>query len=245
MDRMIYVAMSGAQQTMRALQTTTNNLANVNTTGFRADLNYFQSQPLDGEAATTRTFVETGDAGYDFSHGGLVQTGRDLDVAINGDGFFSVLSPNGGEAYTRAGDLHVDASGFLVNGKGQQMMGNGGPIALPPFEKIEIGGDGTLSIRPAGSSAEALVVIDRLRLVKPDLDLLVKGEEGLFTQGEQAAPVDASVQVVSGAVESANVNAIEALVQMVSLSRQFETQVKMMRSADENAEYAQQLLSDS
>ncbi len=125
------------------------------------------------------------------------------------------------------------------------MMGNGGPIALPPFEKIEIGGDGTLSIRPAGSSAEALVVIDRLRLVKPDLDLLVKGEEGLFTQGEQAAPVDASVQVVSGAVESANVNAIEALVQMVSLSRQFETQVKMMRSADENAEYAQQLLSDS
>lgn len=244
MDRMIYVAMSGAQQTMRSLQTTTNNLANINTTGFRADLNYFQSQPLTGDAPVSRTYALADVAGSDFSHGGLVTTGRDLDVAINGDGFFAVLSPEGNEAYTRAGDLHVDAAGFLINGQGHQMMGNGGPIALPTFEKIEIGGDGTVSVRPAGASAEALVVIDRLRLVKPDLGQMAKVEDGLFTYGDEAAPVDASVHVVAGAVESANVNAVEALVQMVSLSRQFEAQIKMMRSADENAEAAQQLLSD-
>lgn len=244
MDRMIYVAMSGAQQTMRSLQTTTNNLANVNTTGFRADLNHFQSLPVAGDEAVTRTYALADTPGYDFRHGGLVTTGRDLDAAINGDGFFAVLSPTGKEAYTRAGDMHVDANGFLVNGGGYQMMGNGGPIALPPFEKIQIGGDGTISIRPAGATAEALVVLDRLRLVKPDVEQLTKGEDGLFSLGDQTAAVDASVHVAAGAVESANVNAIEALVQMVSLSRQFEAQIKMMRSADENAEYAQQLLSD-
>lgn len=245
MDEMIYVAMSGAQQTLRTMQTNTNNLANLNTTGFRADLHYIQSLPLEGDAPVSRTFAETDSPGADFRYGGIVTTGRDLDTAINGDGFFAVLTADGSEAYTRAGDLHVDASGFLVNGSGYQMMGNGGPIALPPFEKIEIGGDGTLSIRPAGASAEALVVIDRLKLVNPDVNQLTKNAQGLFTQGETLAPADASVRLVAGAVESSNVNAVEALVQMVNLSRQFETQIKMMRSADDNAEHAQQLLGNS
>ncbi|RLA04846.1 MAG: flagellar basal-body rod protein FlgF [Gammaproteobacteria bacterium] len=245
MDRMIYVAMSGAQQTMRALQTTSNNLANVNTTGFRADLDHFQSLPVSGGASVSRTYVTAESSGPDFRHGGLITTGRDLDVAVDGDGFFAVLSPTGREAYTRAGDLHVDTNGFLVNGSGYQMLGNGGPMALPPFEKIEIASDGTISVRPVGATAEELVVIDRLKLVRPDLAQLTKGEDGLFSLGGQDSSADASVHVVSGAVEGSNVNAVEALVKMVSLSRQFEAQVKMMRAADDNAEHAQQLLSNS
>ena len=244
MDRMLYVAMSGAQQTMRALQTTSNNLANVNTTGFRADLNHFLSAPLEGAAPVTRDFVQLSSSGADFSHGGLITTGRDLDVAIGKEGFFTVLSPAGDLAYTRAGDLHLDSAGFLVNGAGHQMMGNGGPVALPAFEKIEIGGDGTISVRPIGDASQELVVIDRLRLVNPDVAELTKGEDGLFRLGEDVAPVDASVRVVSGAVESANVNAVSALVEMVELSRQYETQVKLMREADDNAERAQQLMGD-
>jgi len=243
MDRMIYVAMSGAQQTMLALESTANNLANVNTTGFRADLNYFQSQSVSGDAEVTRTYSLSESPGYDFGHGRVITTGRDLDVAVKGDGFFAVLSSAGEETYTRAGDLHVDSAGFLVNGSGYQILGNGGPVALPPFEKIEIGGDGTISVRPVGASAEALVVIDRLKLVKPDLEQLAKNEDGLFTLGGQTATADASIHIVSGAVEGSNVNAVEALVQMVAMSRQFEAQVKMMRTADENAEQAEQLLS--
>lgn len=244
MDRMLYVAMSGAQQTMRALQTTSNNLANVNTTGFRADLNHFLSAPLEGAAPVTRDFVQLSSSGADFNHGGLITTGRDLDVAIGKEGFLTVLSPTGDLAYTRAGDLHLDSAGFLVNGAGHQMMGNGGPVALPAFEKIEIGGDGTISVRPIGDASQELVVIDRLRLVNPDVAELTKGEDGLFRLGEDVAPVDASVRVISGAVESANVNAVSALVEMVELSRQYETQVKLMREADDNAERAQQLMGD-
>ena len=244
MDRMLYVAMSGAQQTMRALQTTSNNLANVNTTGFREDLNHFLSTPLEGAAPVTRDFVQLDSSGSNFDHGGLITTGRDLDVAIGKEGFFTVFSPAGDQAYTRAGDLHLDSSGFLVNGSGHQMVGNGGPVALPPFEKIEIGGDGTISVRPIGAASQELVVIDRLKLVNPDVAELAKGEDGLFRLDDQAAPADPNVRVISGAVESANVNAVSALVEMVELSREFETQVKLMREADDNAERAQQLMGD-
>ena len=244
MDRMLYIAMSGAQQAMRSLQATNNNLANVNTTGFRADLDHFRAVAVEGQAPVTRTYSVLESSRSDFSHGGLITTGRDLDVAINGEGFFVVLSPQGDEAYTRAGDLHLDANGFLVNGAGHQVMGNGGPVALPPFDKVDIGKDGTISVRPLGAAAEELVVIDRLRLVQPDLQQLSKGTDGLFRLQEGAAPLDASIRVVPGALESSNVNAVQALIEMVELSRHYETQVRMMRSADENAEQAQQLLSE-
>ncbi len=234
MDRMLYIAMTGAAQTMRAQAVNSNNLANASTTGFRADLAAFRSQQLEGPGFESRTYGTADKTGVDFTPGVLVQTGNSLDVAINGDGFFAVQAPDGTEAYTRAGDLRVDPNGLLVTGAGHPVLGNDGPIALPPAESVEIGVDGTLSIRPVGQGPETLAVVDRLRLVHPELNNLDKGEDGLLrTRDGNPAPPDAAVSVAAGYLEGSNVSAVDSLVRMIDLSRQFEMQVRLMKVAEE------------
>lgn len=241
MDRLLYVAMSGARETVQAQTVNTQNLANASTTGFRADLQSFQSLPVNGPGYASRVYGMAADQGIDTSPGSVMGTGRALDVAVNGDGWIAVQGPDGNEAYTRAGDLRVDSLGLLRTGAGRPVMGNGAPIAIPPAEKIEIAGDGTISIRPLGQNT--LAVVDRIKLVNPPPAQLQKGADGLVhLKGGDAAEADASVQLQVGALESSNVNTVEAMVNLIQLARQYETQVKMMANAEENDRASAQLM---
>lgn len=243
MDRMLYVAMSGAKQTLLAQAANANNLANVSTTGFKADLEQFRSMPVFGSGLPSRVYALSERPGSDIRPGIIQTTGRDLDVAVDGEGWIAVQDGEGGEAYTRTGDLHLTVNGLMETGAGNLVLGNGGPVAIPPAEALEIGSDGTISIRPVGQSAKALVEVDRIKLVKPQTDRLFKGRDGLFrVQGTAALPAEADVKLVSGALEASNVNAVEAMVNMISLSRQFEMQVKLMRTAQDNEAASAQML---
>ncbi len=243
MDRMLYVAMSGAKQTMLAQGAISNNIANVNTTGFHQDFSAFRAMPVYGAGLPTRVYAMAERPATDFTPGVIQSTGRDLDLAIQGDGWFAVQARDGSEAYTRAGDLHLAAGGVLTNGAGLPLLGNGGPIVIPAAEKIEIGVDGGISIRPVGQSATNLAVVDRVRLVNPDARELVKGADGLMRM-KSGAPVepDAAVRVTAGAIESSNVNPVEALVQQITLGRQFDLQIRMMKTADENDTVTTQMM---
>jgi flagellar basal-body rod protein FlgF len=243
MDRMLYIAMSGAKQTMLATAVNNNNLANVSTTGFRADLAQFRSMPVYGPGHPTRVYAMTERSGTDFSQGALNQTGNELDVAINGDGFIAVQAADGREAYTRAGNLRLTSDGLLLTGSGQPVIGDGGPITIPPAGKIDIASDGTISIRPIDGGQAQPEVIDRIKLVRPAVNELQKGEDGLIRlkSGEEAI-ADADVKLIAGSLESSNVNIAETLVNMIDLARQFEMQVKLMKDAETNADATRQLL---
>ncbi len=235
MDRMLYVAMSGANQTQVAQTINNHNLANVNTTGFRADLEAMRAMPLFGPGFPTRVYAMAERPGVDLSAGTVTATGRELDIAVNGDGWIAVQAPDGTEAYTRAGDLRVTTAGQLVTGAGHAVMGTGGPIAIPPSEKIEIGGDGTITLRPLGQSAATLATADQIKLVNPPKETLEKGSDGLFRLKDGGlAPADPNVRIQTGSLESSNVSAVDAMVTMITLARQYEMQVRMMRVAEDN-----------
>ncbi|MCU7810540.1 MAG: flagellar basal body rod protein FlgF [Candidatus Thiodiazotropha sp. (ex Notomyrtea botanica)] len=234
MDRMIFVAMSGAKETLIAQANNSNNLANVNTPGFMEDLNQFRSMPVFGQGFPTRVYALDERPDINFEKGSEQATGNPLDVAVKGEGFFAVQASDGSEAYTRRGDLKIDANGLVTNGEGLPLIGNSGPIALPPFEKIEIAPDGTITILPEGSTPDALAIIDRIKMVNPAIDQMTKGDDGLMhmNSGEEAG-ADALVLLASGSLESSNVNVADALVNMIELSRKFEMQVKMMKTSEE------------
>ncbi|HDY85598.1 hypothetical protein LCGC14_0650040 [marine sediment metagenome] len=243
MDRMLYISMNAAQQTMLSQAANSNNLANVNTTGFRADFEQFRSQPVFGEGLPTRVYSMSERPATDYQQGSVQSTGRELDISIQGDGFLAVQGKDGREGYTRAGDLQITAAGQLVTATGLAVMGDGGPIAIPPAEKIEIGADGTITIRPVGGEANALTILDRIKLVKPELNNVFKDSDGLMRMKDgTAAPVDATVTVASGTLESSNVNAVSSLVSMIELQRQYEMQVKMMKAADDNGAASARML---
>lgn len=243
MDKLLYTSMSAAKQIMQAQTVNSNNLANVSTAGFRADFVQALSVPIYGEGIPTRVYSETGNDATNFQPGHFQTTGRDLDIAIQGDGFITVQGKDGREGYTRAGDLRLTENGQLITGTGLVVMGEGGPITIPPAEKIEIGADGTISIRPLGSKAEEIAQLDRIKLVNPELRLLQKGTDGLLRLRDgSSAPIDASIRVTSGTVEGSNVNAIGAMVKMIELQRKYETQIKMMQTADETSESSARML---
>ncbi len=246
MDRALYIAMSGAKQNTLGIAASANNLANVSTTGFRQDFEQARSMPVFGDFYPTRAYAMEERPSSDFNPGTLVSTGRDLDLAIDNQGWFAVQDDKGEEAYTRRGDLHVDALGRLMNGEGKQMMGNAGPIVLPPFEKIEIAKDGTISIRASGDEPAVVADVGRIKLVSPDLKEMEKGLDGLFhMRGQQPGDVQPQVEeveVVKGHLEHSNVNSVLALTQMLSMQRQYEMQVKMMKTVDENAQTTSSIL---
>jgi flagellar basal-body rod protein FlgF len=234
MDRSLYIAMSGAKQILQAQASNSNNLANSNTPGFRGDFEQLRSMPMFGPGHPSRVYAMTERPGVDFSTGGLQTTGRDLDITINGNGWLAVQAKDGTEAYTRAGNLHVTPQGQLVTGTGLPVLGNGGPIAIPPAQKIEIVADGTVNIIPQGANSTELVVLDQIKLVNPDLKQLEKGTDGLMRQANgQASPADANVKVITGVLEGSNVNTVEEMVQMIELARQFENQIKVMKTVDD------------
>ncbi|HIP53370.1 MAG TPA: flagellar basal body rod protein FlgF [Chromatiales bacterium] len=234
MDRMLYVAMSGAKETLLSQANNNSNLANASTPGFLEDLNQFRSMPVFGQGYPTRVFAMNERPQVNFDHGPVNYTARELDVAVQGDGWIAVQAADGSEAYTRRGDLQIDANGLLTNGAGRPILGNNGPIAIPPAEKIEIGTDGTISIRPLGQGAAELAVVDRIKLVNPPLGEFEKGRDGLMRMRDGSEPEpDAALRVASGYLEGSNVNVVDAMVDMIELARKFEFQVKMMKSAEE------------
>ncbi len=232
MDRMLYVAMSGAKETLIAQGINSNNLANADTPGFLADLQQFRSMPVFGDGFPTRVYGMSERPAIDFSHGSIIHSGNELDVAVNGEGWLTVQAEDGNEAYTRRGDLMLDANGILTTGNGLPVLGNDGPIAIPPAEKIEIANDGTISIRPLGQDVGELAVVDQIKLVNPPLEEMYKGRDGLMRmQDGSTAEPDVAANLVSGAFKSSNVNVVDAMVDMIELARRFEMQVKMMKTA--------------
>jgi len=243
MDRSLYIAMSGAKQTLLAQASNANNLANSQTTGFKSDFEQFRSMPVFGPGFPSRVYAMAERPGSDLSMGSIHTTGNDLDVAIKGEGWFAVEGKDGKEAYTRAGDLRITPEGRLETGTGVAIYGNDGPISIPPAEKIDIGNDGTISIIPAGENASTLAVVDRIKLVKPELSNLEKLNDGfMHTKDGSTLEADANVSIVQGALEASNVNAVSALVEMIELARNFELQTKVMKNADDNSGISAKLM---
>jgi flagellar basal-body rod protein FlgF len=244
MDRLIYTAMTGASHTMQQQASVAQNLANVNTPGFRSAIDTFRSVPLVGEGLPTRTFVVDSTAGTDFTPGVLQATGRTLDLAVDGKGWIAVEDANGNEAYTRNGSLQVLPNGILQSRTGMNVVGDSGPITIPPDTQVTIARDGTISTVPSGTMAAQEVIVGRIKLANPPEDQMVRGEDGLFrTMDGKPADADAKVTVVAGNLEGSNTNMVESLVNMISLSRQFDMQMKMLTTADDNAKQASGVLS--
>lgn len=248
MDKALYVAMSGAQANLRAQAAVSHNLANVSTTGFKALLHATEAFPVKGAEIASRTYTMGDIGGFDASGGSLQTTGNPLDFALNGaDLWMSVADRGGQPAYTRATDLKLDATGRLMNGRGEPVLDDAGqPIALPPFQSLSIGGDGTVAIVALGDATGTAQNVARIGVVRAEAAQLQRGEDGLFrptSKDPAAQPAAATGDVLmSGVLENSNVNATEQLVQMISLSRQFEMNLKVIRSGDENAQAANTLL---
>lgn len=243
MDEMIFLAMTGAKQVEYAQSINANNLANVSTTGFRADLHSFSSVPIEGPGVESRVNAVVETYGTDQSQGAVVTTGRDLDIAVRDQGYIAVQAPDGTEAYTRAGDLRLGAGGLLTTGAGHLVLGNGGPVAIPVNSSLTIGDDGTISVQLIGQGPESLSPVDRIKLVNPDPSALEKGSDGLFRlPDDEIAAADASVTIVSGALEQSNVNIAETLANMIELARLYEMQVNIIKSAEEDADAAAQMM---
>lgn len=246
MDRLIYTALSSARSLVDRQAVVANNLANVSTDGFRADISTFTAVPVAGAGLATRVSVTDSTPGIDFSPGPSIPTGRNLDVAIQGPGWLAIQTPDGNEAYTRNGSLAVAADGTLVTQTGQPVLSDGGPIAIPPDTTISIGSDGTVSSIPVQAPLSAPTPLGQLKLVNPDPQNLVKGDDGLIRLRDgSSADADPAVQVTSGVVEGSNVSAAQAMVSMISLARQFDMQMKMLESAQDNAQHAAELLTTS
>lgn len=234
MDKLLYVAMSGANNMMQAQSTHSNNLANVDTQGFKADFVQARSMPVFGEVHPSRVYAEIEKPATDFKTGIMKQTDNPLDLALKADGFFTILDDQGEEAFTRDGGFAVDVNGFLRTHTGDIVMGNAGPMIIPPFETIEISDTGSVSIRPLGQGAATIAEIDRIKLVNPDLTQVKKGDDGLFRRKDGLyEPPAADVQVQAGFLEGSNVNPVHSLLSILSLSRQFEMSMKVMKEAEE------------
>jgi flagellar basal-body rod protein FlgF len=242
MDRVIYLAMAGAKANLQRQDVLSHNLANVSTTGFRAELAAFRAVPVLGDGASTRVYAIETTPGYKPEPGPVTATGRPLDVAMKGNAWLAVQSADGTEAYTRAGALDVSTEGLLVTRGGLQVVGDGGPITIPPNAQVLIGGDGTVTARVGNGQPQG---VGRLKLVSPEAPLL-RGNDGLFRAAEgDDLPADATAALQTEALEGSNVSPVESMVAMISAARQFEQQMKMLQTAQEREQSASKLLSGS
>lgn len=243
MDRLIYTAMTGAKHTMGQQAAVSHNLANATSTGFRAELHKLRAVPVQGEGLATRAFVVDASVASNFEPGPMQHTGRPLDVAVEGKGWIAVQLPDGREAYTRDGSLQLSANGVVQTRSGLPVLGDGGPVTIPPDNEFLIGKDGTISALQAGGAENVINVIGRLKLVNPPEASLVRGDDGLFRlQDGAVAPQDEDVRVAGGYLEGSNVSVVDQMVQMISLARQFEMQTKMLQTAEANDRAGAQVL---
>jgi flagellar basal-body rod protein FlgF len=233
MDKLVYTAATGMRARMAAQAAIANNMANASTTGFRADLVNFDSLTVNGQGLETRRPTSEEVTAADFKPGTVEQTGRPLDVAMQGDAWMAVQSADGSEAYTRRGDLQISPSGVLETGDGFPVMGSGGPITVPPADKVQIAQDGTISIKPLGSASDApMQKIDQLKLVSPVGAQTAKGLDNLlYVKGGGTLPQDMTAQVQTGALEGSNVDMTQTLVDMIENQRAYEVQANMLKNA--------------
>jgi len=245
MDRMIYTAMSGAKYLLELQAVTAHNLANASTPGFRADTAALRFVDIVGDGMLpTRSLVVGSTPGADLRPGPMMKTGRDLDVAVQGRGWIAVQMADGSEAYTRNGALQVSATGMLQLRDGVAVLGDGGPMAIPPDTLISIARDGTVSAAPATLQKAAIGNVGRIKLVNPDEAQLMKGSDGFFRlRSGGVAPADAGVSLVSSMLENSNVNAVEEMVNMIAGARAFDVQMKLLQNAEANERQASQILS--
>jgi flagellar basal-body rod protein FlgF len=241
MDRLIYLAMSGAKATMQRQETLANNLANVSTLGFRAELAAFRAVPVEGSGASTRVYALESTPGYDATPGQVAATGRNLDVAMQGAAWLAVQGLDGTEAYTRGGSLDINADGNLVTTSGLTVLGDGGPIQIPPDNRVGIAADGTVSVTDVNGHSNS---VGKLKLVTPE-GPLTRGSDGLFRAPAGELSADPLARVQDGALEGSNVSAVETMVAMIAAARQFEAQMKSLTTAEGNDKVASQLLSVS
>ena len=247
MDRLIYTAMTGASQTLNRQAAVAHNLANVNSTGYRAEEHRLRAVQVQSngpqKGLATRAFVVDASTHTDYASGPMTVTGRPLDMAVQGAGWLAVQLPDGSEAYTRNGSFELNVNGIVQTRSGLTVQGDGGAITIPPDVKISVGVDGTISVLPESGAQNTVSVVGRFKLVNPREADLVRGEDGLFRLRDGGAvPTDEGVKLASGSLEGSNVNPAEQMVTMISLARQFEMQMKMLSTADANDKSATQLL---
>jgi flagellar basal-body rod protein FlgF len=243
MDRLIYTAMSGANAAANRQAVLAGNLANASTNGFRAQLATYRAVPVRGDGATTRVLAEETSAGHLNTPGPAVRTDRNLDAMAVGNAWFGVQSLKGTEGYTRNGHFEVSAEGTLTTGTGLPVLSSdGSPITIPPGANVSIGQDGTISAKVGNQPAN---IVAKLKLVTPTgEDPLKRGDDGLFTTISGAAlDTDATAQLQPGTLEGSNVNPIETMVGMIQAARQFESQMRLLQSAENNEKSADKLLS--
>jgi len=246
MDKLLYVAMSGAKETLASQAANNDNLANANTTGFKASLAAFQTRSVNGPGFASRAYATASTVGWNHTDGEQQTTGNSLDVAVQGPGFFAVQDAAGAEAYTRGGDLHVDPSGQLLTSGGRPVIADNGPLSLPPASSVSIAADGTVSVVPLGQPPNSVAAVGRIKLVNPPVDTLQRGADGLYRTTDGSTPeADASVQLASGVLEASNVNITGCLVNMIELARRFDVQIKALHTAEEDGQASAKLLQSS
>lgn len=254
MDRLIYTAMSGASQILGRQASVAHNLANATSTGYRAEEHRLRAvqvipgagvEPAGTSALPTRAFVVDVSTHTNYMPGPLQMTGRSMDAAVQGQGWIALAMPDGSEAYTRNGNFELNPNGILQTRGGIPVQGDGGSITVPPDVKINIGIDGTVSVVPETGAQNTANAIGRIKLVNPPEASLERGGDGLFRiRGGAAAEADPKVMLSGGYLEGSNVNPVEQMVNMISLARQFEMQMKTLTTADANDRAATQVLSN-
>ena len=243
MDKLIYTAMTGAKHTLGQQAAVAHNLANATSTGFRTELHKLRAVEVQNSPLPSRAFVVDASVASDFTAGPVQYSGRTYDVAIEGKGWFAVQGADGGEAYTRNGSFELSAEGVLQMRDGRLVLGDGGPITIPPDNDIVIGKDGSISAIPSTGDRNAVNVIGRLKLVNPPEADLQRGEDGLFRLPDGAvAPLDEAVRAAGGYLEGSNVNVVDQMVTMIALSRQFEMHTQLLQKAEANDQAANRLL---
>lgn len=243
MDHLIYTAMSGANASAHRQAVLSNNLANASTNGFRAELSTFRAVPVRGDGTPTRVLALEATAGHLDTPGPAQRTGRSLDAMATGNSWFAVQALDGTESYTRNGSFEVASDGTLKTSSGLTVLGDGGgPITVPTGAEVVIGFDGNLSAKVGKQPPTG---VGRLKLITPTADdPLKRGADGLFRASSgDPLPNDTSARVQVGALEGSNVNAIETMVGMIQTARQFETQMRLLQTAESNERSADKLLS--
>jgi flagellar basal-body rod protein FlgF len=246
MDKLLYVAMSGAKETLASQAANNDNLANASTTGFKASLAAFQTRSVSGAGFPSRAYATAATVGWNHTDGEQQTTGNPLDIAVQGPGFLAVQDLAGAEAYTRAGDLHVDPSGQLMTTGGRPVLSDNGPITVPPATSVSIAADGTVSVVPLGQPPNSLAAVGRIKLINPPSGAVERGPDGLYRTVDGTTPeADANVQLSSGVLEASNVNITGCLVNMIELARRFDMQIKALHTAEEDGQASAKLLQSS
>lgn len=245
MDNAIYTALGGANAALNRQAIISNNLANVNTTGFRAQLSAMRAAPVTGPGMATRTLVAESVPGFNAQSGAHYSTGRPLDVALSDSGWLSVALPDGTEAYTRDGHIQIDREGQLRVG-GHTLLGESGPLMVPPQSALTIAPDGTIAALGMGDKPDEISQAGRIKMVNAGAGSLVRGDDGLFRPragSPQILPQSTEVRLTSEMLESSNVNPVKSMVEMIATGRGFDMHMKIISTVDSNEKRANQLLS--